>query len=82
MEPASEEPIFEQLDCQKLAHEHCQRPFAPSALDIFDLSPEGELRIAKNPSARQLTKLLARSNRELATVHDAGMDYISPLIVM
>lgn len=82
MDPTSEEPLFEQLVCQNGIREESERPFTPVAHDLIVLSPEGQLHIAENASARQITNFLGRSNRELTAIHDAGTGSTAQLVVM
>jgi hypothetical protein len=82
MDPASEEPLFTQLLCRNRIHEQSDRPFTPVAHDLVVLSPEGDLRVAENASAKQIITFLAHSNGELAAVHDAGTDNTAKLAVM
>jgi hypothetical protein len=82
MDPASQEPLFEPLLCRNRIHDQFEGPFTPVAHDLIVLSPEGDLQIAKNASARQIINFLACSNREWAAIHDAETDNTAPLTVM
>lgn len=82
MDPASQAPLFEPLLCRNRTHDQFERPFNPVAHDLIDLGPDGELRIAKNASAKQIINFLADSNSKCAAVHGGEKDDTAELTVM
>lgn len=82
MDPASQEPLFAQLICRDRIYKQFEQPFTPVGHDLIVLSPEGDLQIAENASVRQIINFLARSNKELAAIHDAGTDNAAELAVL